>query len=113
MQKFVQKATVGMAAVLMPTIHAFKALDKEEIQELTQDPEMQRLSLINEIGTAPCVFKVDNSFYDFTPIKLAHPNPQLGFWDGTINGSTIGQVSGTDPTYEFVWGWCQQLNNID
>ena len=64
-----------MAAILLPTSLAFKTLDRQEMLEMAQDQEMQRLSLINEIGTAPCVFKVDNSFYDFTPIKLAHPNP--------------------------------------
>jgi len=47
------------------------------------------LSLIDEIGTAPCVFKLNNSFYDFTPIKLAQPSPRLGYYDGTYLNSLI------------------------
>jgi len=84
MQQFFLKATVCMTAALMPSSNAFKTMSREEIMDLTNDPEMQRLSLINEIGTAPCVFKLDENFYDFTPIKLANPKPTLSYFDGTV-----------------------------
>ena len=83
------KAAFCVATVLVPASHAFKAVDRDYILDLANDPEMQRLSLIDEIGTAPCVFKLNNSFYDFTPIKLAQPSPRLGYYDGTYLNSLI------------------------
>ena len=59
------------------------------------------------MGTSPCVFKVNSSFYDFTPIKLAIPNPKVPYYDGTPEGPLQ-----SDQKYWFVFGWCQQLNDI-
>lgn len=37
---------------------------------------------IDEVGTLPCVFKLGDAFYDFTPIRLAYPNPMLPYLNG-------------------------------
>ena len=36
-----------------------------------QDKFLDPSELIISIGTYPCIFKVDNSFYDYTPLKIA------------------------------------------
>ena len=40
------------------------------------------MGIIDEIGRAPCVFKVGDSFYDFTPLKIAEPSPVVPYYDG-------------------------------
>ena len=39
---------------------------------------------MNDIGTAPCVFELNSSFYDFTPFKVAYDNPQAPYVNGNI-----------------------------
>ena len=54
-----------MMASLMPAaVLAFKEMELE----VTNDP--QEMAIVDEIGTVPCVFKLSDSFYDFTPLKL-------------------------------------------
>jgi len=69
--------------------------------------EPQKLSLVNEVGTSPCIFKLGDSFYDFTPVKVVQPNPSLPYFDG--NATLIPTHL---PQYNFTWGWCQQINEI-
>ena len=49
------------------------------------------------VGSTPCIFKLDDSFYDFTPIKVAKPDPSATYENGS---------------YKFVWGWCQELKDV-
>lgn len=70
------------------------------------EPTPQELSLIDSVGTSPCVFKLGDSFYDYTPIKLAYPAPYAPYFDGNPVPLT------TTPKYEFVFGWCQHLSDI-
>ena len=49
------------------------------------------------VGSTPCIFKLDDSFYDFTPIKVAVPDPKATYKNGS---------------YSFVWGWCQELKDV-
>ena len=65
------------------------------------------MSLIDSVGTAPCVFKLGDSFYDYTPIKLAYPHPIAPYFDGNIIPLT------RTPEYEFIFGWCQKIQDID
>ena len=74
------------------------------VEETSHEP--QNLSLIEEIGTAPCIFKLEDSFYDFTPIRVAYPNPNATYFDGQF-------IPTSPPKYNFVFGWCQQLDDID
>lgn len=56
-----------MAASLMPAaVLAYKQIEMIELNP----PSVEELSIIDEVGRAPCVFKVGDSFYDFTPLKL-------------------------------------------
>lgn len=96
MQAF--KAAIAMAAVT-PAILAFN--EQENL------PEPIELGLIDEVGTAPCVFKLEDSFYDFTPIKVAYPNPKIprAGWNA--------ETKSIDVEYYFVFGWCQTIDEID
>lgn len=40
------------------------------------------MAIIDEIGKAPCVFKVGDSFYDLTPLKLVDSSPTVPYFDG-------------------------------
>ena len=62
----------------------------------------QQLELMDEIGTSPCIFKLGDSFYDYTPIKLAYPAPMVPFVDRDIHDGNVGDIE-----YQFVFGWCQ------
>ena len=44
----------------------------------------QEMINIDPIGSAPCIFKLGDSFYDFTPFKLAYPNPTVPYYDGNL-----------------------------
>ena len=65
------------------------------------------LSIIDEIGTSPCVFKLNTDFYDFTPIKLAYPDPKAPYVNGNV-GATKHQLE--NPNYWFIFGWCQHID---
>ena len=70
-------------------------------------PDVQEMAIIDEVGRAPCVFKVGDSFYDFTPLKLIDSSPTVPYLDGQpIPSTPIVQ-------YEFTFGWCQQLSDTD
>ena len=66
----------------------------------------QELALIDSVGTSPCIFKLGDSFYDYTPIKLYHPSPKAPYFDGNPDPAPM------IPPYEFVFGWCQHLDEI-
>lgn len=86
-------------AATLPAVMAFKEA------ELSFDSAMvtpQELGTMDIIGSTPCIFKLGDSFYDFTPIKVANPDPKAPF----INPAT-NQVE-----YYFVWGWCQELKDV-
>ena len=38
---------------------------------------------IDSVGTSPCIFKLGDSFYDYTPFKLAIPDPEVPYYTGT------------------------------
>ena len=78
------RKTLCVAALVLHAASAFKQVESDKFLDMTNDPV--NLSLIDEIGTAPCVFKVNNSFYDFTPIKIAYPNPVLPYYNGSVYG---------------------------
>ena len=42
----------------------------------------QELGTMDIIGSTPCIFKLGDSFYDFTPIKVAKPDPEAPFMNG-------------------------------
>ena len=102
------KATLFGAIALNSASYAFEQTEKITSYingESTADP--QELSLIDSVGTAPCVFKLGDSFYDYTPIKLAYPHPVAPYFDGHKVPHT------TTPEYEFIFGWCQVIEDID
>ena len=90
--------TAGLAFAL-PMVLGFQQMENPYIE--SREVDVQDLSIIDSIGTAPCVFKLGDSFYDFTPFKIAYPNPKVSYIDGTpIPTTNVAQ-------YEFVFGWCQ------
>ena len=94
------KTAMTLAATL-PAAFAF-----QESEYLRSSMSPQELSLIDSVGTAPCVFKLGDSFYDYTPIKLYHPAPRAPYFDGQPDPAPM------IPPYEFVFGWCQHLDDI-
>ena len=65
-----------MMASLMPAaVLAFQQME-------ATDADVQDMAIIDEIGRAPCVFKVEDSFYDLTPLKLIDSSPTLPYFDG-------------------------------
>ena len=78
MQAF--KATaLAMAAATTPCL-AFKQYETSPFIGSTMSP--QEMSIIDEVGRSPCVFKLGDNFYDYTPIKLAYPAPKVPYFDG-------------------------------
>ena len=65
----------------------------------------QEMSIIDEVGRSPCVFKLGDNFYDYTPIKLAYPAPKVPYFDGN-------PIPMRQQQYEFVFGWCQHIDDI-
>ena len=94
------KAPLFMVAAAT-TASAFQQLQRNDIPDLTN------LGIIDEIGTAPCVFKLNSNFYDFTPIKVKFPDPIFPYLDGkpTDNPHDLQK-----PSYWFVFGWCQHID---
>ena len=94
-----------MGAVALPSASfAFEQAEKITVHingDYTADPQVG--SLIDSVGTAPCVFKLGDSFYDYTPIKLAYPNPVAPYFDGNVVPLT------STMQYEFIFGWCQVI----
>ena len=91
------RATTLMMASLMPAaVLAFKEMELE----VTNDP--QEMAIIDEVGKLPCVFKLDDSFYDFTPLKVIDSSPTLPYFDGEPQPSSPSPTV----TYNFTWGWC-------
>lgn len=79
---------------------AASALAMEE--NFLQTPETQELGVIST-GTYPCVFQLGDSFFDFTPFKLAFASPMAVMYD--ITDPTVMPTS-------FIYSWCQQLSDI-
>lgn len=61
------------------------------------------------MGTSPCIFKLGDSFYDYTPLKLVMAKPMVPYYDGK---AIISHTTPPEPLYQFVFGWCQQLDDI-
>lgn len=59
------------------------------------------MAIIDEIGRAPCVFKVGDSFYDLTPLKIVDSSPTVPYFDGEAIPKTATKL------YDFTFGWCQ------
>jgi len=77
--------------------------------------------LIVPTGKYPCVFKVGNAFYDYTPFKLAssawlaYSLPD-NFDPSTFDPSNIDPLnppdpSSIDPANVWEFGWCETLNS--
>ena len=87
-----------MFALIATSVYAFKEMDAADVQEM---------AIIDEVGKAPCVFKVDDSFYDFTPLKLIDSSPTVPYFDGEPIPKTLTKQ------FEFTFGWCQHLSDTD
>jgi hypothetical protein len=77
----------------------------EEVQDVqfeppTKEGDMPGASL--PAGTYPCIFKVGDSFFDYTPFRLALQVANSGY------AMAINQLN----TTQFVFGICQQLSTI-
>lgn len=55
-------------------------------------------------GTYPCMFRIDDSWYDYTPFKLAFSAPEAFI--------ATGEVYEVDKYKTVIFGWCQQLSDI-
>ena len=91
---------------------ALAAMYMPESLALEQEKAVpQNLGIIDEIGTTPCVFKLNSNFYDFTPIKVAYPAPQAPYIDGQIFHTKEELLN--DAKYYFVFGWCQHIDESE
>ena len=91
---FSRASTLMMASLMPAAVLAFKEMELE----VTNSP--QEMAIIDEVGRVPCVFKLNDSFYDFTPLKLIDSSPTVPYFDGEPVPGT------TTVLYNFTWGWC-------
>ena len=92
---FSRASTLMMASLMPAAVLAFKEMELE-----VRDP--QEMAIIDEVGRLPCVFKLDDKFYDFTPLKIIDSSPTLPYFDGEPVPKSLSPT----PTYNFTWGWC-------
>lgn len=101
------------ALLLTPLVTAFLAQPglqpvpvDEYFLQVAEDADVDKESLelgsSLPAGTYPCIFKVGQSFYDYTPFKLALQG----------SGMNYGQAFNQGNTTQFVFGICQQLSQI-
>ena len=95
------KASLLALSVAAPTALAFNQYESRQ-----SDPT--QLSIIDEVGTTPCIFKLGDSFYDFTPFKIKFPNPIFPYVDGEPMQERDNDLK--NPNYWFVFGWCQHID---
>ena len=68
-------------------------------QDKFLDPE----ELIISTGTYPCIFKVNDSFYDYTPLKVAI----------ATEGLTPEAVQYNNPLQRYYFNFCQYLSDSE
>jgi hypothetical protein len=71
-------ATMGVASALTEST--------EFLKTPLEHAAPQELGTIST-GTYPCIFQVDNNFYDYTPFKLAYSAPVAAY--GEFNTETL------------------------
>ena len=65
-------------------------------------------------GTYPCIFKVGNAFFDYTPFKIAYPYVEIPYFNG--QNVDIDSIE-SDPSallnfrYMTVFSWCQPISD--
>ena len=90
---------IGAAVALATTATAFQQMENPFMTP-------QEMSVIDSLGTSPCVFKLGDNFYDYTPLKLTFPEPYAPYIDGNFIPRSL------DIKYYFVFGWCQHLEDV-
>ena len=73
------------------------------IQSHEDEKFLAQQSLIISVGTYPCVFKIGDDFYDYTPLKLGAKD------QGLVPEAVYMQ--NTDLHY--YWNWCEHLSEIE
>ena len=86
-------------AATLPAVMAFQEADASFSSSQMAPQELGTMDLV---GSTPCIFKLGDSFYDFTPIKVAYPNPTAPYYN----------IISRQKEYDFVWGWCQELSAV-
>ena len=69
---------LAKALTFAATLQAAMAFQEADLSEMIP----QELGTMDIVGSTPCIFKLGDSFYDFTPIKIGLPNPSATFTDG-------------------------------
>ena len=89
--------------------------DAYELSKLGYYPRMQEQNDADEpiVGfgkeSYPCLFKIGNAFYDFTPFKLASnvwPAAWPNMTDVFPDGTDPNFVSSLTNSYQFTFGFC-------
>lgn len=97
---------LSVASIFTTSALAFRQMDAPFLG--MEEPTPNELLSIDEVGRMPCVFKLGDAFYDFTPIRLAYPNPQIPY----LNGEPIPDKLLPFSQYWFMFGWCQELSDV-
>lgn len=90
---------LSLASAFTTSALAFQQMDAPFLGAQSTPDE---LISIDNVGKMPCVFKLGDAFYDFTPIRLAYPNPQIPY----LNGEPIPEKLLPLSKYWFLFGWC-------
>ena len=99
-------ATLGLASAYEQQPREITLAD--EPQQFLKE-EMSPEELIVSTGSYPCIFQVGDSFYDYTPFKVAYAAP-VALWYAE---NPLDPTSLLDEDFNtLVFGWCQQLSDI-
>jgi len=73
----------------------------------TEEKFLEDQELIISTGTYPCIFKIEDDFYDYTPLKLGSTevHDKTGHYPFAVDSS--------DPTQFYYFNWCEYLSELD
>jgi len=61
----------------------------------------------------PCIFKIGNEFFDFTPFKLAQ-NVWPAYWvNGTQDVTSPADIIRLEMSYQYEFGFCQLMTEAN
>lgn len=69
-------------ALTLASAFTSSALAFKDAPFMADQTTPDELISIDTVGKVPCVFKLGDAFYDFTPIRLAYPNPIIPYTNG-------------------------------
>lgn len=96
-----------------------RVTDAYEMGTLGYFPERTEGETPNDLlskESYPCLFKLGNAFYDFTPFKIAQ-NVWPAYWanltDMTVDPTNPNWRPSSDYSYQYEFGFCQQMTEAN